>query len=126
VINGPVGITNTGVTFQTSGSRALALQLIKVSADEAEAAHVHEGHETALYLLKGTLVVRHGDWLQEETVVRPGEFFYLPAGVVHTFRCLDPAEPCLAVAARNDPDAREPALSLPELTPLLEQLHRAA
>jgi uncharacterized RmlC-like cupin family protein len=121
-----MGITNTGVTAQTSGSRALALQLIKVAADEAEAAHVHEAHETALYLLKGTLVVYHGDWLQEQTIVRPGEFFYLPAGAVHAFRCLDPAEPCLAVTARSDPNLREPAQPLPELTPLLEQMYRAA
>lgn len=121
-----MGITNTGVTAQTSGSSALALQLLRISAGEVEDAHVHEAHETALYLLRGTLVVYHGDWLQEQTVVRPGEFFFLPAGAVHAFRCLDSAEPCLAVSARSDPDAREPAQPLPELTPLLEQLRRAA
>src|SRR6266511_142104 len=108
-----MAITNTGVTAQTSGSSALALQLIKISSDEAEGAHVHEAHETALYLLKGTLVAYHGDWLQEQIVVRPGEFFFLPAGMVHAFRCLDPAEPCLAVAARSDPNLREPAQLLP-------------
>ena len=121
-----MGITNTGVTAQTSGSSALALQLLRVSADDPEDAHVHEAHETALYLLRGTLVVYHGDWLQEQTVVRPGEFFFLPAGAVHAFRCLDPAEPCLAVSARSHPDAREPAQPLPELNPLLEKLRRAA
>lgn len=112
--------TTVGISAETAGSQALALSLITVKADEPEGAHLHEHHETALYLLKGTLVVYYGDWLQDHAVVRPGEFFYLPAGAVHAFRCLDSARPCIALTARTDPHQREAFQSLPELAPLLD------
>ena len=111
--------TSSGVSSETAGAQGLALSAVTISAQEPEGAHLHEHHETALYLLEGTLVVYHGDWLQEHTVVRPGEFLYLPAGEVHAFSCIDPARPCRALVARTDPQAHEPAQLLPELAPLL-------
>jgi uncharacterized RmlC-like cupin family protein len=103
-----MAITNTGVTAQTSGSSALALQLIRISSDEPEPAHVHEAHETALYLLKGTLVVYHGDWLQEQSVVRPGEFFFLPAGAVHASAASIPPSPASPSARAATPTRARP------------------
>ena len=112
--------SSLGISAETAGSQALSLCFVTFSADKPETAHLHEGHETALYVVKGTLVVYHGDWLQDFTVVRPGEFFYLPAGAVHACRTLDPASPCLALAARSDPNQREALQPLPELAPLLD------
>ena len=112
--------SSIGVSAETAGSRALSLCLVTISAAEPEAAHLHEEHETALYVLGGTLVVYHGDWLQDFTVVRPGEFFFLPAGTVHACRALDPATPVRALSARSDPRQLEALQTLPELAPLLD------
>ena len=112
--------SSLGISAETAGSQALSLCLVTFSADAPESAHLHEDHETALYVLKGTLVVYHGDWLQDFTVLRPGEFFYLPAGTVHACRALDPAAPCLALSARTDPNQREALQPLPELAALLD------
>lgn len=112
--------SSLGISAETAGSQALSLCLVTFSAEAPEPAHLHELHETALYVLKGTLVVYHGDWLQDFTVVRPGEFFYLPAGMVHACRALDPIHPCLALAARSDPSQKEALQALPELAPLLD------
>ena len=109
-----------GISAETAGAQELALCLETISAAQPEPAHLHEDHETALYVLKGTLVVYHGDWLQDFTVLRPGEFFFLPVGMVHACRTLDPATPCLALAARSDPNQRETRQELPELAPLLD------
>jgi uncharacterized RmlC-like cupin family protein len=112
---------SAAVTAQSAGAQALSLQRVTISAGAPEGAHLHERHETALYLLRGTLVVFHGDWLQEHAVVRPGEYFYLPAGVAHAMRALDPAEPCVALVARTDPNEAEASVLLAELDPLLDE-----
>lgn len=107
------------ITAQSSGAEGLSLQRLTISADQPEGAHLHEHHETALYVLRGTLVVFYGDWLQEHAVVRPGEFFYVAPGVAHAQRALDPAEPVIALIARTDPNESEATVPLPELDPLL-------
>src|SRR5687768_8670469 len=112
--------SSIGISAETAGSQELSLCIETISAAEPETAHLHEGHETALYVLRGTLVIYHGDWLQDFTVVRPGEFFFLPAGTVHACRALDPATPCLTLAARSDPSQREARQELPELAALLD------
>ena len=112
--------SSVGISAETAGSQALSLGLVTISAAEPESAHLHEAHETALYVVSGTLVVYHGDWLQDFTVVRTGEFFFLPAGAVHACRTLDPATPCRVLAARSDPSQQEALQPLPELAPLLD------
>lgn len=43
--------------------------------------HVHHHEDEAAYVLEGTLLVRVGE---SERLVGPGEFIFLPRGIVHT------------------------------------------
>ena len=112
--------TAGGISAETAGSQALALTAVTLPAGASEPAHLHEDHETALYVLEGTLLVRHGDWLQTRALLHPGEFLYLPPGEVHALSSADPKRPCRALIARTDPHAHESTQPLPELTPLLK------
>ena len=42
--------------------------------------HLHEGHESAIFMLEGTASMRHGPGLEHVDVVKEGDFVYIPAG----------------------------------------------
>jgi len=77
--------------------------------------HVHEGHETAIYVLEGEVEMRWGARLEETLVARAGDFVYIPAGMPHAPRNVSDVAPARAVAARTDPNAQESTVALPEL-----------
>ena len=45
--------------------------------------HIHENEDETLYILEGECSVQLGE---ERFVARPGDFVFLPRGVVHAFR----------------------------------------
>ena len=45
--------------------------------------HIHSREDESFYLLEGTLTVQVGD---ETLPASPGDFVYLPRGIVHSFR----------------------------------------
>jgi uncharacterized RmlC-like cupin family protein len=45
--------------------------------------HLHPGHETAGYLVSGEAEVWHGAGLIRRSVVRAGDFIYIPPGTAH-------------------------------------------
>ena len=78
-------------------------------------AHLHEEHETALYVLSGESGMWYGDQLQEYVVLKAGDFCHIPARVPHLPSNLSQTEPCVAVIARTDPNEQESVVLLPEL-----------
>ena len=46
-------------------------------------AHLHESHETAIYVLSGEVDTWYGDELEHHILVKAGDLFYIPAGVPH-------------------------------------------
>jgi uncharacterized RmlC-like cupin family protein len=79
--------------------------------------HLHERHETAIYMLSGEASMWYGENLEQHLVVRAGEFLYIPAGVPHQ-PYNDSSEECVAVLARTDPNEQESVVLLPELDKL--------
>lgn len=77
-------------------------------------AHLHAEHETAAYVIRGEIELRHGDQLQHHTVIRAGEFLYIPAGVPHLPFNAGQTE-AVAVLTRTDPNEQESVVLLPEL-----------
>jgi uncharacterized RmlC-like cupin family protein len=59
--------------------------------------------------------VWYGERLEEHTAVRPGDFFYIPAGVPHLPYNPSTTEEVVAVIARTDPNEQESVVLLPEL-----------
>jgi uncharacterized RmlC-like cupin family protein len=96
----------TGVSNRSAGAQALCLHLVTIPPGTRGVPHVHEGHESAIYTVSGETEVWHGEGLTQRTVVRAGDFMYVPPGTPHL-----PVNRSdvmtVAVVARTDPRAGE-------------------
>jgi len=70
-------------------------------------AHYHDGFESAVYLLQGSIETRYGRGLRKSIITQVGDFIYIPPNVPHQPRNLSQTEPAMAIVARNDPDEQE-------------------
>ena len=109
-----------GVVAETVGAEQLALQLVRVQPGVRSQAHEHE-HETAAYVLEGELVVWFGEGLVKHVAARPGDFVFVPAKEPHVLASYGDAE-AVALVARADPAAQEPAKGHPTLDRLAHLL----
>jgi len=107
-----------GIARETVGSTGICMHLLTIPPGARAKAHLHESHETAIYVLSGEAHTWYGPRLEEHVIVRAGEMFYIPAGVPHLPANLSDA-PCSAVIARTDPHEQESVVLLPELDGLV-------
>ncbi|MGQ7791059.1 cupin domain-containing protein [Faunimonas sp. B44] len=116
--DGKQGLTYVeGVAKETVGSTGLCMHLVTLPPGARAKAHLHESHETAIYVLSGESHTWFGDRLEEHAVVKAGEMLYIPAGVPHLPANLADV-PCTAVIARTDPNEQESVVLLPDLDAL--------
>jgi uncharacterized RmlC-like cupin family protein len=80
-------------------------------------AHLHENHESSIYVISGTAEFWYGPRLEHHEVVKAGDFVHIPAGVPHV-PANTSSEPVEAVIARTDPNEQESVVVLPELDAL--------
>jgi len=106
-----------GIARETVNAHALCMHLVHIPPGGRARAHLHENHETAIYCLSGETVTYWGHQLENATVVRAGDMFYIPAGIPHLPMNVS-AEPATAVIARTDPHEQESVVLLPELEAL--------
>ena len=104
-----------GISSASAGAQALCMHLVVIPPGQQTAAHLHAGHETALYILSGEAETWYGPGLRERLVARAGDFLHIPAGQPHLARNLSTTEPCRVVVARTDPNEQESVVLLPEL-----------
>jgi uncharacterized RmlC-like cupin family protein len=105
-----------GVSAETVGSHALWLGSVTLPPGGGRTkAHLHENHESALYMVSGDEVeVYTGERLEHRDVAHAGDYLYFPAGVPHV--AVNRSEtPAVFVAARTDPNEQESVLMRPEL-----------
>jgi uncharacterized RmlC-like cupin family protein len=111
----------TGVSSRSAGAQALCLHLVTIPPGTRGVPHVHDGHESAIYTVSGETEVWHGDGLLQRTVVRAGDFMYVPPGTPHL-----PVNRSdvmtVAVVARTDPQEQESVITM-ELPPHLADLN---
>lgn len=108
-----------GVSAQSVGSESLCMILITMQPHSKGKAHLHENHETAIYVLRGSGGTYYGENLEHYEEVRAGEMFYIPAGIPHL--PVNPGdEECVAVIARSDPNEQESVMLLPHLDELVK------
>ncbi len=110
-----------GISAESCGSRGIHMQLVTIPPGGRAKAHKHATHETAIYALTGTTEVWHGQRLEHHSVVKQGDFFYIPADVPHLPWNPSATETAVAVIARTDPNEQESVVLLPEL----ENIHPA-
>ncbi len=108
-----------GIAAESVGSTGICMHLLTIPPGGRAKAHMHESHETAIYVLSGSSHTWYGDRLEHHVVVHAGELFYIPAGVPHLPANLSNT-PCTAVIARTDPNEQESVVLLPELDALVE------
>jgi uncharacterized RmlC-like cupin family protein len=110
----------TGVSRQSAGAQGLCLHLVTIPPGTRGVPHVHDGHESAIYTVCGETEVWHGEGLMQRTVVRAGDFMYVPPGIPHL-----PVNRSdvltVAVVARTDPREQESVVTL-SLPPHLADL----
>ena len=101
-----------GISAQSAGARGLCMHLLTIPPGGAARPHLHEHHETAIYVLGGHAEMRYGEGLRERLEARAGDFVYIPAGMPHLPANLSDSEPCTAVLARTDPNEQESVVLL--------------
>ncbi|MGV0024696.1 cupin domain-containing protein [Phormidesmis priestleyi] len=99
-----------GISNVTAGSQSLCMSLVEIPAGGSAPAHIHKGHETAIYLLKGRVEMRYGDRLQHLVVHEAGDFIFIPPDMPHQPRNLSETESAQAIVARNHPSEQENAI----------------
>jgi uncharacterized RmlC-like cupin family protein len=108
-----------GISAETVGSTGICMHVLTMPPGARAKAHLHEAHETAIYMLSGEAHTWYGDRLENHVIVRAGELFYIPAGVPHLPANLS-STPCTAIIARTDPNEQESVVLLPELDGVVE------
>jgi uncharacterized RmlC-like cupin family protein len=104
-----------GVSAQSTGSRSLCLHALTIPPGGRARAHLHDGHESAIYMISGDAVVWSGEGLCERAEAHAGDFVYIPAGTPHLPVNASSTEACIALVARTDPNEQESVVLLPEL-----------
>ncbi|MBT3070035.1 cupin domain-containing protein [Rhodomicrobium sp. Az07] len=120
--DGKQGLTyRRGIAAETVGSTGICMHLLTVPPGGRAKVHLHEKHETAIYVLEGEAWTLHGELLQHQTLTRAGDLLYIPAGVPHLPVNLSD-KPISAVIARTDASEQESVVLLPDLEPLAEEI----
>ena len=116
--DGKQGVSlSAGVSRGSAGSQALCMHVLTIPPGTRGTPHLHDGHETAIYMAEGEVEVWHGPGLATRTLLRAGDFLYVPPGTPH-LPVNRSASPVVAVVARTDPDEQESVVVL-DLPPRL-------
>ena len=119
--DGKQGVSlSAGVSRGSAGSQGLCMHVLMIPPGTRGTPHLHEGHETAIYIADGEVEVWHGPGLALRTVLRAGDFLYVPPGTPH-LPVNRSASPMVAVVARTDPAEQESVVIL-DLPPRLESV----
>jgi uncharacterized RmlC-like cupin family protein len=107
----------TGISAENTDASGICMHMLTIQPGQRARAHLHEAHETAIYVLEGEAGMWYGENLREHLLVKKGEYLYIPAGMPHLpYNASD--SPCTAVLARTDPNEQESVVPLPELDDL--------
>lgn len=119
--DGKQGVTlSTGISRGSAGSQSLCMHVLTIPPGTRGTPHLHDGHETAIYIAEGEVEVWHGPGLAIRTVLRAGDFLYVPPGTPH-LPVNRSATPVVAVVARTDPAEQESVVVL-DLPPRLASM----
>jgi uncharacterized RmlC-like cupin family protein len=103
------------VSAENVGSTGLWFGSLTVPPGGRTTAHLHESHETAIFMISGDEVEMYsGEQLEVKEICRAGDFIYIPAGLPHVAvnRSQTPAR---VVLARTDPNEQESVVLRPDL-----------
>jgi uncharacterized RmlC-like cupin family protein len=111
---------STGISAQSAGSHGLCLHTLVIPPGGRAKAHLHQHHESAIYVVSGRAEMWWGERLGHHETLAAGDFVYIPAGVPHLPANPSRTEPAIAVVARTDPNEQESVVLLPDLDGLID------
>ena len=79
-----------GVSAELSGSRNVFMTHQRIPPGMRSTPHVHTNCETAIFVLAGPLIMRHGPSLELEHHAESGDFLHVPADAPH--QIINPSE----------------------------------
>src|SRR5437763_3177843 len=75
IYEGKQGLTYfAGISAQSAGAKAICLHLLTFPPGERARPHLHEHHETAIYVLSGQAEMWYGEQLQDYLTADAGDF----------------------------------------------------
>jgi uncharacterized RmlC-like cupin family protein len=96
-----------GISEKTAGSTGLCMHKVVIPPGGAATPHIHNGYETALYVIKGRAKTLYGEGLSKSVINKAGDFIFIPANVPHQPINISDTEEVIAIVARNDPNEQE-------------------
>jgi uncharacterized RmlC-like cupin family protein len=102
-----------GITRESVGALKLGMHVVEIPPGGRALPHLHPKHESAIYLIEGTVEVWHGNDLHEYFVMQPGDMAYIPPGVPHLPINSSQTEMAIALVVRTDPNEDEAVALLP-------------
>lgn len=105
----------SGISAESVGARGICMHMVTIPPGGRANAHLHEDHETAIYMLSGVSEMLYGGRLEKKLTVKAGEYLYIPAGMPHLPYNPSDTEVAVAVLARTDPNEQESVVLRPDL-----------
>jgi uncharacterized RmlC-like cupin family protein len=116
---GQQGLTYaTGLTAATAGSKAICMSVLTLPDGARAKTHMHQGIETAAYVIHGEVDMYFGERLEQLLHVRAGEYVYIPADMPHLVLNRSGA-PAQALVAHSAADDQAGIVLLPDLDALV-------
>jgi uncharacterized RmlC-like cupin family protein len=103
-----------GISAESAGASGLCMLTAVIPPGVRGKAHLHENHESAIYVVSGAGDLWFGGRPQHHLPLRPGDMLYIPAGMPHLAANMGD-EPLTAIIARTDPNEQESVTLLPDL-----------
>ena len=104
-----------GISAKSVGATGICMHKLTIPPGTRANAHLHQNHETAIYVLSGEAEMWFGDDLSEYLTMKAGDYVYIPAGIPHLPGNPSPDVPCVGILARTDPNEQESVILQPEL-----------
>jgi uncharacterized RmlC-like cupin family protein len=113
----------TGISAESAGATGICMHMVTIPPGTRAHAHLHQNHETAIYVLSGEAEMWFGDDLTEYLTMKAGDYVYIPAGMPHLPGNPSPDVPCVGILARTDPNEQESVVLRPELDIAVDRRH---
>jgi uncharacterized RmlC-like cupin family protein len=102
------------VDADSAGSRNLWVGLVTLEPGARSSAHHHGDCESVVCMTAGRIRFRHGDRLEESIDAGPGDFIYVPPGLVHQEINLSDREPVESIVVRDSQENVVVNVGVPE------------
>lgn len=106
-----------GVSAETAGAARLWLGYVTVGPGVCSGAHHHGEAESGIYIIRGRARFRFGPRLEHAVDAGPGDFVFVPPGLVHQEINLSADEPVEMIVARDRQENIVVNVAVPEAPP---------